>query len=151
MNPGNLVFQPLSMDPKSACVAFHELTLLRIPHFSHCGIFVENGQMMTASGKVELQDAGATGNIAVGFAWENWTATKAWLFSQMGKPYDFVGWFLAAVQPLTPFYRPPIDPNAYLCSSIVAAALLRNDAARFAALNHRTVTPDDVARAVGAL
>ncbi len=151
MNPGDIVFQPLGFDPKSGCVALHELLLLKWPHFSHTGIFNGDGKMFTSSGKVELQDAGATGNIAVPFAWNNWDVTQAWLKSQLGKPYDWLGWFLAATQPLTLMYRPAIDTNTYICSSLVAEALKRNDGARFQSLNFRTVTPDDVARAIGVI
>lgn len=149
MVAGSIVFQPLSFDPKSACVAIHELSLLKVPHFTHCGIYDADGKMFTADGKVEMQDAGALGNIAVPFAWTNWDVTRAWLQSQLGKPYDDLGWLLCAVEPLTRwFYRPPIPDTTYLCSTLVASALVRNDGARFASLNRRTTTPDDIARAI---
>lgn len=152
MNAGDLVFQPISLDPKSACVAIHELTLLKVPHFTHCGVYDADGKMFTASGKVELQDAGAIGNIAVPYAWKDWETAKTFLSLQTGKPYDWIGWLLCGVEPITRwFVRKPIFNRAYLCSTLVAAALLRDDPPRFAALNSRTTTPDDVARAVGAI
>lgn len=151
MNAGDIVFMPISFDLKSGCIALHELTLFKWPHFCHVGIYDADGKMFTSSGKVELQDAGATGNIAVPFKWNNWDVTRAWLQSQVDKPYDWAGWLLAAIQPVSFFYRPAIDTNAYTCSSLVAEALKRNDGTRFASLNFRTVTPDDIARAIGAI
>lgn len=151
MNPGDLVFQPLAFDPKSACIALHELTMLRRPHFAHIGIYNGEGKMFTASGKVEMQDAGAVGNFAVPFAWNNWDVTQAWLQTQLGKPYDWAGWALAAIQPIMFMYRPAINPNTYMCSTLVAEALKRNDGSRFDSLAYRTATPDDIARAVGVI
>jgi cell wall-associated NlpC family hydrolase len=150
MNAGDLVFQRLSFDPKSAAVGLHELTLFRIPHFCHCGIYDTDGKMFTASGHVELQDAGASNNVAVPFAWTNWDVTRSWLQTQIGKPYDWLAWGMCAVEPLTRmFYHPSIDPKTFMCSTIVAAALIRNNSNRFSSLNYRLTTPDDIARAVG--
>lgn len=150
--PGSIILQPLSFDPKSACVALHELTLLRVPRFTHCGIYDQNGQMFTASGKVEMQDAGAVGNIAAPYTWKDWQTARTFLSLQVGKPYDWAGWILCGIEPFARFFsHPPISNRAYLCSTLVAAALLRDDPQRFAALNSRCTTPDDVARAIGAI
>lgn len=147
--PGSIILQPLSFDPKSACIAFHELTLLKIPRYCHCGVYVGQGQMITASGKVERQDAGATGNVAVPYAWKDLGAALVFLDAQIGKPYDWIGWALAGIEPLTRwFYRPALSYRAYTCSALVAAALYRDDPVRFASLNLRTVTPDDLAAAL---
>lgn len=149
MNPGDVILQPLSVDPKSACIAVHELSLLKIPKYCHCGVYVGDGKMITASGKVELQDAGAVGNVAISYAWKDWANAHTFLTFQIAKPYDWKGWLLAAVEPITRwFVRPPISNRAYMCSTLVAAALLRDDPARFAALNSRTTTPDDLWRAL---
>lgn len=148
MNVGDIVLQKPSFDLKTAAIGLHQLMLGKIVHYVHCGIYAGDGEMYTSSGHVRLQDAGAANSIAIPHKWNDWAAAEFFLKAQLGKPYDWAGWGLAAVEPfLIPFgfHRPLINHQAYTCSSLVAAALVL-DGMDATTLIYRTVTPDDVAK-----
>lgn len=145
---GAVVLQPLSFDPKSACIALHEIMRLRIPRYCHIGISDGNGRMYTASGRVMLQDAGATGNLARPYPWKDWKAAEAWLQAQIGKPYDWGAWAICALSPIVLGLNHLQTGQAYTCSSLVGMALaLDGNTAPF--LRSRIVTPDDIAGVIG--
>lgn len=150
VNQGDVILQPGSFDLSTALIWFHYLTEFQKPQFVHCGVFISGGKMATADGgHVEMQDAGAAGNVALSYAWKDWPRTQAWLKAQLGKPYDWFGWVLAAVDPITKRlgFRPKLSNKTYTCSGLVAAAMIYDDPTvivRCPNLQYRTVTPDDV-------
>lgn len=148
MNVGDIVFQKPSFDLNSAMIGLHELTQGRLVRFVHCGIYGGEGKMFTASGHVELQDAGAANSIAVPHVWNNWRKVEEFLQTRVGKPYDWAGWVMAAFEPCLTLFgvaRFPRVATAYTCSSLIAAALIV-DGDTHPLLAYRTVTPDDIAK-----
>ena len=160
--PGSIVLQPLSLDLKSAAIALHYAMQVERPLYAHCGILMSvqpNGdpkQMLTASGgPVAYQDAGATGNIVVPYAWNDWPNVQQWLDGQIGKPYDWTAWLYAAIEPVASRlgFNPKTSAtrygiSAFTCSSLVGAAMAI-DGNPNPILALRTVTPDDIADAIG--
>lgn len=154
MNPGDIVFQRLSLDPQSVGIAIHSLLTLHKPRFAHCGIYTGEGKMIAAcaGGGVQYQDAGAVSNISVPHQWKDWNAAQAFLESQIGKPYDWMAWALCAVEPIGDIFGIEHWQNmghAYICSALVGCALRRDDPSLTSLLSTRTIAPDDVARILG--
>jgi cell wall-associated NlpC family hydrolase len=103
---------------------------------------------------VELQDAGATGNISVPHAWKDWASADAWLKQQIGKPYDWLGWIYAALEPFEKLLHIAPEPtslHAFTCSSLVAYALSLDDPSSATILRQRTIAPDEIARYIGVI
>jgi hypothetical protein len=123
---------------------------LRSPHYAHLGICVDgpNQLMIAASfniGGVNYQKIGDGPIVRVKWTSDFDTVVFPWMYAQLTKPYDVGAFILAAID-----YSTPTDPATYICSSFVAAALVR-----FAGfppgLARRDVIPDEVAKAVGLL
>lgn len=149
--PGDIVLQPNSLDIKSACTALYSLLSFKHPRYAHVGIYAGGGRMWTSQGGVTLQDAGAAGSIAVPYLWHDARDTLNFCASQQGKPYDAFAWVLCASEPLSfavGIVHEATD-NAYTCSSLVAAALMRNGPVPLP-LRLRTVSPDDIGAFLGA-
>jgi len=145
--PGDIVLQHDAVDLMSLATWIDSTLRGKKPRFTHCGVFVGAGQMVTVAGK---QDAGAANSIAVRYPWADYTTTHDWLVQQMGKPYD--GWALlwCAISILLPKDSYPQDFNRYTCSSLVASAMYKDNPIKCPQrFTQRTVSPDDIALALG--
>lgn len=134
---GDVILQPDSFND-----LFDIAIWIRSPRFAHCGIYVGGGKMIAADlgrGRVCLEDAGATGSVAVTIDWiDNFgTTVSPWLRSQIGKKYDPWAWIRILLG-----LKSQCPGDRFTCSSLVGAALQHFAMAHC----HRETTPDDIAR-----
>lgn len=152
MNPGSIVLQRAKFDLSSACITLHSLAMLQKPRFVHAGVYLGDGQMMTASllPGVSLQKLDARFDTVVPYVWQDWPKAKAWLLAQEGKPYDSAAWVLCAVERVDLGVRHYLNNgDRYMCSTIVGCAMREDNPSLPALLSCRCLTPNDLGKFLG--